>query len=514
MAHPLGLDTLLFNRPQKPALTEASDVIHVPQPLTCEALAADLRACPLPSNNPPVSQVTPDNSPRYYGPQRSLSVAMVTHMTHTPINPAYVASLALATWQVDWSHPALQRLAVAIDVSRGRLLLNLSQDQMRQLVASGAQVEVTYTYGFSAAMGGGPYRRPLPSATAAPTWTATVDAALAQSSPPEQRYKSLSEAVTAWHNAASDLGLIRILSSAVCDEPNGVGITIPPQGALIIEAPQGQRACLQGNLTVQVAGGVSATAIAAPPERSLTLSGLLIQGQVRLKNDLSLVLTHSTLIPSPSQDSLSWQPDSGSDTGLNLQVLIAHSIVGWVCLPETARSLTVTDSIMTGCAGHTLGATPSVFGPPTTLTNTTVLGPMYVQAIPQALNVIFRQAVTTQRRQVGSLRFSYVPPDAATQSPRLFRCQPALALAEVSDAAEQTRLRTRVQPVFTSTVYGQPGYGQLSQLCPAEITQGGEGDSEMGAFNSLHQPRRQRNLHAALDEYLGVDFASGVFYVT
>lgn len=100
-------------------------------------------------------------------------------------------------------------------------------------------------------------------------------------------------------------------------------------------------------------------------------------------------------------------------------------------------------------------------------------------------------------------------------TPRLFRCQPALALEGLTPGAEAwNAVLARVQPAFTSTVYGQPGYGQLSLLCPEEIRQGGEGNSEMGAFNPLNQPQRQRNLRAALNEYLGVDFKAGVFYAT
>jgi hypothetical protein len=72
---------------------------------------------------------------------------------------------------------------------------------------------------------------------------------------------------------------------------------------------------------------------------------------------------------------------------------------------------------------------------------------------------------------------------------------------------------TRLQPSFTSTNYGHPGYGQLSLACPEEIRTGAEDASEMGAFSYLKQPQRQANLQISLEEYLRFGLDAGLIYI-
>jgi hypothetical protein len=72
----------------------------------------------------------------------------------------------------------------------------------------------------------------------------------------------------------------------------------------------------------------------------------------------------------------------------------------------------------------------------------------------------------------------------------------------------------RIQPRFTSLEYAQPGYGQLSQICPPEIRQGTEDGSEMGAFSHLKQSQREANLQSVLNEYLRLGLKAGIFYMT
>ncbi len=79
---------------------------------------------------------------------------------------------------------------------------------------------------------------------------------------------------------------------------------------------------------------------------------------------------------------------------------------------------------------------------------------------------------------------------------------------------EKMLILSRLQPRFTSTHYGDPGYAQLSQSCAPEIRTGGEDGSEMGVFYYLKQPQREANLRASLDEYLRFGLEAGIFYVT
>lgn len=151
--------------------------------------------------------------------------------------------------------------------------------------------------------------------------------------------------------------------------------------------------------------------------------------------------------------------------------------------------------------------------------NSTIMGAVAVRAMQMASNSIFSSSVTVQRRQVGCMRFCYVPP--VSETPRRFRCQPDLAMdAAVSsemDALDAYLTRQeagqRVSPQFTTRRYGLPTYAQLSQDCVSEITTGADNGAEMGVFNSLMQPQREANLHIRFQEYLPFGLEYGLIYV-
>jgi hypothetical protein len=169
-------------------------------------------------------------------------------------------------------------------------------------------------------------------------------------------------------------------------------------------------------------------------------------------------------------------------------------------------------------------------GPPTTIERATILGHASVTELLLASETIFADPPEAERRQVGCVRFSYVP-DGARTPPR-YRCQPDLEIADRMAEAEQLAaaegrslfpaereavrdavLRSLV-PSFTSTRYGLPGYAQLAVTCPEPIRAGAEDEGEMGAFHFLHQAQRLKNVRASLDEYLRFGLEAGVFLVT
>jgi hypothetical protein len=100
---------------------------------------------------------------------------------------------------------------------------------------------------------------------------------------------------------------------------------------------------------------------------------------------------------------------------------------------------------------------------------------------------------------------------ASSQTPRRYRCQPDLALENVPPP-ERARVESRLTPVFTSRRWGDAGYAQLSLACANEVRTGGEDGCEMGAFQSLQQPRREANLLLRLDEYMPCDLRAGIIY--
>jgi photosystem II stability/assembly factor-like uncharacterized protein len=84
----------------------------------------------------------------------------------------------------------------------------------------------------------------------------------------------------------------------------------------------------------------------------------------------------------------------------------------------------------------------------------------------------------------------------------------------LNDVDQVLPLLTRIQPIFTSPHYEQPGYVQLSQTCAQELRRGAEDGSELGAFNALKQPQREDNLRALLKEYVRFGLKAELFYMT
>lgn len=161
-------------------------------------------------------------------------------------------------------------------------------------------------------------------------------------------------------------------------------------------------------------------------------------------------------------------------------------------------------------------------GPKTKMERTTVIGSALINELAFASEVIFCQPVFSIKRQMGCVRFSYVPDGSRT--PQSYRCQPDLALAgraeelnmpvEKLSQTERDQIASRIRPAFTSARYGDPGYAQLSHSSPREIKTGAEDGSEMGVFCYLKQPQREANLRSVLDEYLRFGLEAGILYIT
>jgi hypothetical protein len=219
--------------------------------------------------------------------------------------------------------------------------------------------------------------------------------------------------------------------------------------------------------------------------------------------------------------------DTGND---RLQLTIDHGIVGPLKLPTDMTSLVARDSIVD--APH--AARPAIAasddgtqpGPATTLERVTIFGAVHVKQFDLVSDTIFTHLAIADRRQVGCVRFSFVPQDS--QVPRRHRCQPDLKIQQLIEAALKidpnlpqadrdkidADVRVWLLPTFTHWRYGQPEYAQLGSTCPGEIRTGASDEAEMGAFNFLQQPQREANLRANLDEYLRFGLEAGIYFAT
>lgn len=393
-------------------------------------------------------------------------------------------------------------------------------------------VKVSYAYGFSGDVGGGPYDRRQSIAQAA-SGPFTLIAVSKEVKPVagETIHPNLTAAAAAWNTLpAGSKGLIVLLDNRTYEE--NLTLNIPEGSRLVILAaqwpvlkdakglpsrpagilnlnPDQRRPHLLGNITVKGTAPVT-----SPNPGALELDGLLVQGGLEvLEGHLGkLRLVHSTLVRDEGGLAVH-QPGNQ-----RLEIELLRCICGPIEVSAAAAMLSVNESIVDGDGGGAIQA-PST---PVDVQRSTVFGSTDLRRL-EAGNSIFSDLVTVERRQEDCVRFSYLPPKSTT--PRRYRCQPDFALKQRSQElglkpneslppAEAAGIQLRLVPSFSSLSYGHDAYAQLSPACAAEIRQGAEDRSEMGAFGFLRQPQRIANLQSSLDEYLRFGLRAGLILAT
>ena len=391
-------------------------------------------------------------------------------------------------------------IQVAVDPVLGRLAFPIDTN------VTGAQVQVTYSFGFSGAFGGGPYPT---DALRAPVMRRVVTGEA-----------TLAQALTAVGTADA---VIQIDDSATID--GDLTITLGPDQDLTIQGNEGTRPVLTGTVTI-----ISAT------DAELSLHNLMLAKSVRITGtaETTLTIRHCTLAPVELAQDFSMQPRSEPsvrwiDAGSRGTLVIDHTISGRL-VTSSDVSVELLDSAIDALAdgGVALAAADDgkVAAGTLQLVRTTVLGTIRVRALELAEHALVTGPVVSEQQQQGCVRFSYLPSDSRV--PRRYRCQPEWAVQQAGDVAQQLnpfvpvdvltqlemRIRSSLRPVFTTTRFGQPAYLQLHASCPVEIRTGAENGSEMGIFHSLGQAQRKANVQARLAEYLRFGLESGIFYVT
>jgi hypothetical protein len=490
--HPTGRDLPLFNQPQaKLDPTQPAAAIQLPIALTASRFQADLKAY-----QSVAESQRPDHTD-YYGLDRSFAIFRDGIL----IPPSDLISMGLD----DWPLPPAGK--VAVDVTLGRFVLPESDEEH-------PNVDVRYSYGFSADLGGGSYDRyaTLAIAPAANTWVVQVG-----SSAP---LKPLSDALEEWLHQRNRNGIIRIMDSGVYELPPTVRqIAVPANRQLVIESADGMRPTLVPAQALSVIGqGLDA---------KLVLNGLLMEATLHLQGSLQLNVLHSTLLGGLQSD---------GEAQLNANITISRSIVGPLYLPKQQTHLTIQDSIVDAhlggaapaktteasvpervdleermaIAANPAGAAP---GPTTTLNRTTIFGGVHLYELTAASNVLFTRPVHVQHCYSGSIRFSYVPNGSKT--PPRYRCQPDFALRDMLAQSDQAdAIRLQLHPHFTATHYPHSGYAQLSHQCALAIREGADDGAEMGAFHLLQQPQRLAYLQLNLEDYVPAHLEPNLFFMT
>ena len=505
----LGQDTPLYVRPQP-----ETDPVHI----------ADEANLPVPIRRRPFER----HLERYYGAGRSLAIyaKWAGHDLNEPLPARSIVAADLS----DWAYVP-PRNRVAVDPVLGRMAFPSKQlpDKVR----------VSYHYAFSADLGGGEYDRPLSQPTTFALYRIGEGEA----------YKRISDALRQWQIDQPRDAVIEFADGGVYVEQ--IDIQLHIDQSLQLRAASHVRPVIR--LIDWQTDQPDALSVKMDQDSRFTLDGLLITGRgVTLKGPAKarsddaaipvcpaeITIRHCTLVPGWGLDN-ECRPLRPTEPSLELnkiraRVTIEHSIIGIIQINEDEVwadpiPITISDSIIDAMATdrEAIGASGNpVAHAVLTIKRSTVFGIVQVHAMDLAENSIFTGCINVARRQLGCVRFCYVPRDCRT--PKRYHCQPELAeqaleaqlRREHEDVAQdiiekaQALERERVTPQFNSERYGQPAYAQLAATCAEEITRGADDESEMGVFHDLFQPQRAANLRARLNEYTPAGMNVGIIFAS
>ncbi len=510
----LGQDAPLFVAPQP-----EDDPTHIAEELNLPAA---------------IRRVAFDARPQdFYGESLSLSVraeGWAGAPADQPVPPAQVLPADLSGWTYVPA-PGF----IAVDPLLGRIAFPVNQ-----LPKKG--VRVRYRYGFPGDIGGGEYARPVLEPVQ-PIQPAQQAALYRVGEGTSFEFHRIGEALAKWQSDQPAQAVIEIAGSGVYVEP--LHIELGDRQTLQLRAAQRARPVLR--LIDWQTDLPDALLVSLGWGSRISFDGLLITGRpLRIEGRDAVIgaaenagdpvcpsqvqIRHCTLVPGWGID-CDCEPRRPAEPSLELanvraRVHIAHSIVGKVQVSDDQVRhdpipLEIADSIVdaTDHDAQAIGAPGDGIAPVVlTMRNCTVFGIVDVHAMALGENSLFTGCVNVARRQIGCMRYCYVP--CTCRTPRRYHCQPdgvvASAKARIADsqrlAAEIASEKLRVAPQFTQRRYGAPAYAQLGANCAIEITRGADDQSEMGVWHDLFQPQREANLKARLAEYTPAGMDVGVFF--
>jgi hypothetical protein len=362
-----------------------------------------------------------------------------------------------------------------------------------------ANILVSYSYGFGADLGGGPYSRRTVSAAPAgilrrkvqrdrmqdPDWVPSLAAALEDWLAPGQAGE----------------GVIEILDDGVYTLPD---VDVNRSGSLVIQAADGRRPTLLGNLNL----------MGAPPGLFLSLNGVRLGGSVLLGGVVNVNLEDSTIWPPTTGQPALGPIDSGAEPSLT--IMANRCILGPIRLPAIQSDLAAENCIMDGRGSAAVSGPnkdqDAAWGPRLTIKRCTVFGGVVVSQIGSAVETLFRDPVGVLDVTTGAARYSYIPD--GSQTPKQYQCQPAASLAGIGQGPERDRVVERLLPPFLSFTYGNPGYARLRSFSPKEILYGAEDHLEMGVFHNDSWAFRDDLLLKYAEQWLPLGLQAFVFHVT
>ncbi len=418
---------------------------------------------------------------------------------YAAVNPAdhTVAPNSLRLYETNSGTPSLVAVAhvtadprgaaakYGIDPARGRVLLPAGADPDALLVG--------YHYGFSSMIGAGGYdRRVAGQPSSAPATPVHVSGG--------------ADALVKDATFAGG-GTIQIDDSLTYREFPDVKIG-GDANALVVRAANNRRPVFRARhgrrWTWRITGALGADQRGSV----LVLDGLLISGAtIELAGDFERVVISTTTLDPGGTGRFAWAVD-GQSLVTTLRILgrvrdhaIKRSIVGAVhadgakVLVERA---TISDTIAQVVRPHEPAL--SVGSGKVTIARATILGGTKVQQI-EATDSLFVGNVRVSDLQDGCVRYSALPRGSVV--PRPYEC---VVLPGPPEELER--------PIFGSTSFGRPHYGQLRRDVDPRIATGSEDGSEMGAFCMEQTAIKERALLANAEEQMPIGLAPVAVYVT
>jgi len=166
-----------------------------------------------------------------------------------------------------------------------------------------------------------------------------------------------------------------------------------------------------------------------------------------------------------------------------------------VTLAATVNDLTTAGALGLVSPRPAIAGDPAgSFGATLSLTRCTVFGAIDATAIDVVTDSIITGRLTSDRRQIGCVQYSWIAPGSSTA--RQHACQPATT--------------TTPPPRFVSQRFGTPGYARLRRGGATAIIRGASDGFEMGALAGLRQTQRDDNLRRGIEEFLRFGLEAGV----
>ncbi len=492
----LGADMPLFHAPRTEVeITHIAEPIDLPIPLTVRWLGA--------------------NRNELYGAGRTLELAVATAAGVAPIGINSIRICNLADDPATpgaWAHePQPGDKHVVIDPVLGRAAFPVAP-------AAGETRLATFHYGSALEVGGGGYDR-----------SESIDAMQLVVPVDDGDSAALAAALV----TVAPGGVVEIEDSRRYDMPAFIGASPPAAGndaVTVLRSANRRRPVLLTPADVRLAMAASTSVVL---DGVVLAGGPLVLDQQADTEPRTLILRHCTLVPGVTRTATGGPGSPGVASLIVLHpfatVILEHCVTGPIVAVDGA-TVTASDCVVDACAHDAVAfcgrAAPAGGGKLTvngaadyptgdgldagghlTLDGCTVVGKVHAQRLDASNTLLLARLtpdvdewpapVWARRRQVGCVRFSFVPPGSRT--PRRFQCAG-------DDPAHQ--------PNHTSLRYGDPGYGQLRRSTHAAIRTGADDENAIGVTHALYEPQRETNLRLRLDEYLRFGLQAGFFYAS